>query len=153
MHACMHSQVHAYIQAPGGKTAYLSELRSGSEVLVTDASGATRAAVVGRCKIEARPMMLVEAEALGGEVVSTLLQNAETVRLVGPVGGGGGGSCGSGSGGGGGGSRESSSGGGSSGGWRAVSVSQLAAGDRVYLLQQGGARHTGIAIEERISEL
>ena len=49
--------VHAYVQAPGGKTAYLSELRSGSEVLVADATGRTRTAVVGRCKVEVRPMV------------------------------------------------------------------------------------------------
>lgn len=49
--------VHAYAQAPGGKTAYLSELRSGSEVLVADAAGRTRTAVVGRCKVEVRPMV------------------------------------------------------------------------------------------------
>lgn len=49
--------VHAYVQAPNGKTAYLSELRSGSEVLVADAAGRTRTAVVGRCKVEVRPMV------------------------------------------------------------------------------------------------
>jgi 3-dehydroquinate synthase class II len=49
--------VHAYVQAPGGKTAYLSELSSGSEVLVADAAGRTRTAVVGRCKVEVRPMV------------------------------------------------------------------------------------------------
>jgi hypothetical protein len=109
---------------PGGKTAYLSELKSGSEVLVADAAGRTRTAVVGRCKVEARPMVLVEATVPGGAggTVSTLLQNAETVRLVGPSGGDGvrdGERAGGGTGGGGGGH------------WRAVSVSQLAAGDKV----------------------
>jgi 3-dehydroquinate synthase II len=55
---CPHAgQVHAYIQAPGGRTAYLSELKTGSEVLIADAAGRTRTAVVGRCKIEARPMV------------------------------------------------------------------------------------------------
>jgi 3-dehydroquinate synthase class II len=49
--------VHAYVQAPGGKTSYLSELASGSEVLVADACGRTRTAVVGRCKVEVRPMV------------------------------------------------------------------------------------------------
>lgn len=49
--------VHAYVQAPGNKTAYLSELKSGSEVLVVDAAGRARTAVVGRCKIETRPMV------------------------------------------------------------------------------------------------
>jgi 3-dehydroquinate synthase class II len=49
--------VHAYVQAPNGKTAYLSELKSGAEVLVADAAGRAKTAVVGRCKIETRPMV------------------------------------------------------------------------------------------------
>lgn len=135
------------MQAPGGRTAYLSELRSGGEALVVDASGRTRAAPVGRCKIEARPMVLVEARTAAGELVSTILQNAETVRLVGPAAGGGSGDGGSSSGGGG---RQQS---GAEQRWRAVSVSQLQPGDKVFLLEQEGARHTGIAIQERINEV
>lgn len=50
-------QVHAYLQLPGGRTGYLSELRSGAEVMVADAHGATRTALVGRVKIEARPLV------------------------------------------------------------------------------------------------
>lgn len=49
--------VHAYVQAPNGRTAYLSELKSGAEVLVVDATGRARTSVVGRCKIETRPMV------------------------------------------------------------------------------------------------
>ena len=146
--------VHAYVAAPGGRTAYLSELRSGREALAVDAAGRARAAVVGRCKVEARPMVLVEAAAPGGGgTVSTLLQNAETVKLVGPAAagttGGGGGGSGGGDGGG------SGSGGGSDQQrpWRAIPVTELKAGDRVFLYEQEGARHTGIAIQERISEL
>ncbi len=52
-------QVHAYIQAPQSRTAYLSELCSGSEVLVADAAGRMRTAVVGRIKIESRPLVSV----------------------------------------------------------------------------------------------
>lgn len=52
--------VHAYVQAPNDKTAYLSELKSGSEVLVVDAAGRARTAVVGRCKIETRPMVIIK---------------------------------------------------------------------------------------------
>jgi 3-dehydroquinate synthase class II len=139
--------VHAYCRAPGGRTAYLSELRSGAEVVVADADGRARAAVVGRCKVEARPMVLVEAVTAGGDVISTLLQNAETVRLIGPAPGG----SGSGSGGNGSGSGSGSGSGGAK--WRAVSVSELAEGDEVFVLEQAAARHTGIAIEERISEV
>ena len=59
----MHMQVHAYISGSIGKTAYLSELVSGSEVTVVDPSGHTRQALVGRCKIEKRPMVSAPASA------------------------------------------------------------------------------------------
>lgn len=58
--------VHAYVAMPGGRTSYLSELRSGVEVLVVDETGQTRAVVVGRLKIESRPLILVEVEVQSG---------------------------------------------------------------------------------------
>jgi 3-dehydroquinate synthase II len=73
--------VHAYILLPDGKTAYLSDLAIGGSVLVADAQGKAHTAIVGRTKIERRPLLLVEAEA-GGAKVSLILQNAETIRLV-----------------------------------------------------------------------
>jgi len=74
--------VHAYIRLPGGKTKYLSELRAGDEVQIVNAGGETRIGVVGRVKVERRPLLLVEAES-GGQVYKALLQNAETINLVG----------------------------------------------------------------------
>ena len=50
-------------------------------MVVADASGCMKDAIVGRVKIEQRPLLLVEAEAEGSKV-SLVLQNAETVRLV-----------------------------------------------------------------------
>eukprot|EP00198_Chlamydomonas_reinhardtii_P011609 XP_001700946.1 predicted protein [Chlamydomonas reinhardtii] len=50
--------VHAYVSAPGGRTRYLSELASGAEVSVADPDGRTRTALVGRVKIERRPLVL-----------------------------------------------------------------------------------------------
>lgn len=73
--------VHAYIRV-GEKTRYLSELSAGDDVLVVNSVGETRPAVVGRIKIERRPLMLVEAE-VDGTRIKTLLQNAETIKLVG----------------------------------------------------------------------
>lgn len=73
--------VHAYIRV-GEKTRYLSELASGDDVLIVDSEGETRPAVIGRVKIERRPLMLVEAE-VEGTGIKTLLQNAETIKLVG----------------------------------------------------------------------
>jgi len=78
--------VHAYLRVPGGETKYLSEVRAGDEVLVVDRAGDTREAVVGRCKIERRPMFRVVAETDGGDRVETLLQNAETVKVATPDG-------------------------------------------------------------------
>jgi 3-dehydroquinate synthase II len=73
--------VHAYIKV-GDKTRYLSELKAGDEVTIIDKDGEARTAIVGRAKIERRPLILIEAEA-DGEKISTLLQNAETIKLVG----------------------------------------------------------------------
>jgi 3-dehydroquinate synthase II len=73
--------VHAYIRLPGGRTKYLSELQASNEVQIVNAKGETRVGVVGRVKIERRPMLLVEAEH-EGRTFKTLLQNAETINLV-----------------------------------------------------------------------
>jgi 3-dehydroquinate synthase II len=73
--------VHAYVMTPGNKTRYLSEIETGDEVLTVDKAGNTKTTVVGRVKIEKRPLMLVEAEYEGFKI-KTLMQNAETIRLV-----------------------------------------------------------------------
>ena len=73
--------VHAYARTPGGETSYLSELGSGDEVQVVDTDGNTREAIVGRSKIEKRPMFRIQAETEGGDRVETLLQNAETIKV------------------------------------------------------------------------
>jgi len=73
--------VHAYVMAPEGKTRYLGELKSGEPVAIVDRDGRTRISSVGICKIEVRPMVLVEA-ADGSRRYTTILQNAETVKLV-----------------------------------------------------------------------
>lgn len=144
--------VHSYTACPNDQTAYLAELKSGKEVLVVNAEGQQRSAIVGRVKIETRPLVLVEAETQDGQRHSILLQNAETVRLIGPctttssvsnmedesgpsqtpeqsdVSS----------------SQQSQS--------DAVSVSEVQVGQPVYLHLQGAARHTGISIQENIVE-
>ncbi|MBI4596061.1 MAG: 3-dehydroquinate synthase II [Candidatus Tectomicrobia bacterium] len=77
--------VHAYVKVPGGKTRYLSELKAGDEVLIVDYQGNTEIAIVGRVKIERRPLVLLEAE-VEGVCVNIILQNAETIRLTSPEG-------------------------------------------------------------------
>lgn len=77
--------VHNYILLPDGKTRYLSEISSGDGVLIISPDGSGRAGVVGRAKVERRPLALVRAKAedLEGGII---LQYAETIRLVSPEG-------------------------------------------------------------------
>ncbi len=75
--------VHSYCRVAGGKTAYLSELVSGSELLLTDETGRGETATVGRSKIERRPLLLIRATTPSGREHSVILQNAETIRVVG----------------------------------------------------------------------
>lgn len=77
--------LHAYILVPGDKTRYLSELKSGEEVLIVDYQGKTEVGFIGRVKVEKRPMFLIEAE-VGDKSVSLVLQNAETIVLTRPDG-------------------------------------------------------------------
>ncbi|XP_042436469.1 3-dehydroquinate synthase homolog isoform X2 [Zingiber officinale] len=118
--------VHAYVAIPGGRTCYLSELQAGKEVIVVDRKGQQRTLIVGRIKIESRPLILVEAkqEHSGSETYSIFLQNAETVGFVCPL-------------------QENRS---------SIPVTSLKVGDEVVIREQGGARHTGIEIQEFILE-
>jgi 3-dehydroquinate synthase II len=70
-----------YTLASLQSTRYLSELRAGDEVLIVNRKGNVRPTNVGRVKIELRPLILVEAE-VKGKKIKTILQNAETIRLV-----------------------------------------------------------------------
>ncbi len=72
--------VHAYVLGADGRTKYLSEVKGGTELLAVDSEGRTRPVVVGRAKVEVRPLLLLEAE-VSGRTYTTVLQNAETIRL------------------------------------------------------------------------
>ena len=119
--------VYAYVLV-GEKTRYLSELTSGDDVLIVNAEGSARKAVIGRVKIEKRPLMLVEAELEeetgGGEKrkCSIILQNAETIKLVDKA------------------------------KKKPISVVDLKAGDEVLVHVTETARHFGIAVEEMVIE-
>jgi len=64
-------------------TRYLSELKAGDEVLIVSREGNVRITNLGRSKIEFRPLILIEAQA-DNIKIKTILQNAETIRLVTP---------------------------------------------------------------------
>jgi 3-dehydroquinate synthase II len=58
---------------------------AGDEVLRVNSTGHVTSLVVGRVKIERRPLILIEATNPNGPA-TTILQNAETIRLVSPDG-------------------------------------------------------------------
>ncbi len=77
--------VHAYTRVPGGKTRYLSELCAGDQIYIADYKGNITLGIVGRLKIEKRPLLIIKALA-AGKMITTILQNAETIRLTSPDG-------------------------------------------------------------------
>ena len=115
--------VHAYVRNPEGGTNYLAELSSGDEVQVVDVDGHTREVIVGRVKIEKRPMFRLQAEIEtdeGTDRIETLIQNAETVKVA------------------------------TSEGRKAVT--DVEPGDEALVYYEDVARHFGEAVEESIIE-
>lgn len=74
--------VHSYAWTPGGATAYLTELKGGSKVLCVDTEGNTRKVSVGRIKIELRPLMKIEVEAMKIRV-NAIVQDDWHIRIFG----------------------------------------------------------------------
>lgn len=74
--------VHSYVWAGGGSTEYLTDLNSGSKVLVVDHEGNAREVTVGRIKIEARPLLSIVVEA-NGQLINTIVQDDWHIRLLG----------------------------------------------------------------------
>ncbi|MDQ2685775.1 MAG: 3-dehydroquinate synthase II, partial [Thermoproteota archaeon] len=74
--------VHCYTLIPDGTTNYLSELESGSQVFIVNEKGVARVVVVGRAKIESRPLKLFKASINEDEYGSIIVQNAETIRFL-----------------------------------------------------------------------
>lgn len=117
--------VHAYIRLPHDKTTYLGEVEAGNDMLVVDNNGESFISVLGRVKIEVRPMLLIEAEAHDSEgnrhTGTIFLQNAETIRLTSPQG-------------------------------EPLSVVRLKAEDEVLCRLDQAGRHFGMRVKEDIQE-
>jgi 3-amino-4-hydroxybenzoic acid synthase len=75
--------VSSYILSAVERTNYLSELRQGDTVTGVRANGDTRPLVVGRAKIETRPLLLIRARSADGDEASLMLQNDWHVRMLG----------------------------------------------------------------------
>ena len=119
--------VHSYILMADGNLRYLAELRAGDVVKVFNmASMSSRDVVVGRVKIEPRPLIKVTfaSNEVSGNV---FLQQAETVRLV----------CSQ---------RNSTS-------WTAVSVTSMSTEDALFLRLQTRGTHLGKSIDADVLEI
>jgi len=117
---------HSYIMMADGSTKYLAELSAGDVALAVNASGATRGVVLGRIKIEQRPMLKISCKTgskthQNANKSHIFMQQAETVRLI----------------------TESSA---------AVSVTDLASDQRVLGWVGHSARHVGVAVGGEIEE-
>jgi 3-amino-4-hydroxybenzoic acid synthase len=73
--------VHSYVYNTDNRTDYMTELRGGSSVMISDIHGRVRRAPVGRMKTEIRPLRLIEVEFAGGERVNAIMQDDWHVRI------------------------------------------------------------------------
>ena len=76
----------SYTLMADGTTKYLSELASGDQVTVVGLNGNTRHVIIGRIKIEQRPLLLFKWQNENDKEGHMFLQQAETVRAVGSTG-------------------------------------------------------------------
>jgi 3-amino-4-hydroxybenzoic acid synthase len=76
--------IMSYTRVGAGRTSYLSELKAGGKVLAVDTDGNTREVVIGRVKIESRPLISVDAVSAAGVEVNLILQDDWHVRVLGP---------------------------------------------------------------------
>jgi 3-amino-4-hydroxybenzoic acid synthase len=76
--------LHSYVLRADNRTNYLSELRSGMPVLAVRADGSVRTVVVGRTKLERRPLLQITAHGPSGEQVCLTVQDDWHVRVLGP---------------------------------------------------------------------
>ena len=117
---------HSYIMMADGSTMYLAELSAGDAALAVGASGLTREVILGRVKIEKRPMMKISCKKRteshqNANTSHIFMQQAETVRLV----------------------SDTST---------AVSVTDLACNQCVLGWEGHSARHVGVAVGGDIEE-
>ena len=78
--------LHSYTLGPDNRTNYLSEVGSGSVLLAVGADGRTRRVVVGRAKLESRPLLEIRTHGEDGRLVSLTVQDDWHVRVLGPGG-------------------------------------------------------------------
>jgi 3-dehydroquinate synthase II len=152
--------VHSYVLMADGSTKYLCEIKAGDSVKVIDAGALDndgvkpslkgRAVTVGRCKIESRPMLIISyqngvnvnsdigdsvpiSSACTGQI---FLQQAETVRLICPVL-----------------DETNSKVDCHDRPFKAVSVTNIAVGDVIFVLKNESGTHVGNRVSSKVVEL
>ena len=78
---------HSYVMMADGSTKYMAELEAGDELLAVGSQGNTRPVVLGRIKIEQRPMLKLSGKETSHAIHNAnnshvFMQQAETVRLL-----------------------------------------------------------------------
>ena len=117
---------HAYVLMADRTTKYMAELRAGDALLAVTSIGTTRPVVLGRIKIEQRPMLKITVKPTGNskrkpQMSHVFMQQAETVRLMANLD-------------------------------TPVSVTDIAAGDVALGWSGHGGRHLGKTIDSRVEE-
>lgn len=117
---------HAYVMMSNGSTKYMAELNSGDSLLAVSAQGKTRHVVLGRVKIEQRPMVKITGQNIidlrqNDNKSHIFMQQAETVRLI---------------------SEQS----------HAVAVTELQTGQLILGWEGHEARHAGVPVRGDIEE-
>lgn len=74
--------IHSYIWGPDDMSPYLSDLKAGSKVLCVDTEGNAREVIVGRTKIETRPLLMITVKAKG-ESLNVIVQDDWHIRIFG----------------------------------------------------------------------
>jgi 3-amino-4-hydroxybenzoic acid synthase len=78
--------IHSYAVSNVTLTNYLSELSCGDKILAVDCEGNSRQVLIGRMKIEIRPLLSIDAVSASGETVNLIVQDDWHVRVLGPNG-------------------------------------------------------------------
>lgn len=73
--------IHSYAMGPNNRTAYLSDLKAGMELIAVNKDGKARKVPVGRIKIEKRPLIQISAVSDNGQQVNLVLQEDWHVRV------------------------------------------------------------------------
>lgn len=74
--------VHSYVWTDSDTTEYITELKAGSKVLCVNTQGESREIVVGRVKIEVRPLLLIKGVAADREI-NVIVQDDWHIRIMG----------------------------------------------------------------------